>query len=85
MVKRYKTASSRIEADKYFKFVAKCGKEGATPNEKIKKWIERDLNERTQEDERDSSGRSQEPEGPDIGAGTENEDSRGQIVNDIDP
>lgn len=46
MVKSYKTASSRIEKDLYYKFVECCAEKGLAPNAELKKHIEEIVNDR---------------------------------------
>jgi len=63
LVKRYKTASSRIEFDVYTRYVGKLAEQGTVPNEDLKKHIEKVLeNERT-EKAGESPARNERPTG----------------------
>lgn len=73
MVKRYKTASSRIEFPVYQQYVAKLAEKGKTPNEDLKTHIEEVLkDERTEKrpSPRDSDEHRQQVEEPRVEART---------------
>ena len=86
MVKRYKTASSRIELPLYEEFYSLCDKKGKTANEEIKDFIEREVNEsRTQKTKRDIQGTdSKLGEKPQEPRGETKQVARNSFVNDID-
>ena len=64
MVKEYKTASSRIEKTKYYRYINKLAEKGSVPNDDIKQHIEEVLtNEREREVERLDKGPFQAGEG----------------------